>query len=284
MRDFFREKGLRAASVHSGEHSDPRAKSLEDLSAGLLDVICAVDVFNEGLDLPELDTVLMLRPTESQVLWLQQFGRGLRRGDNPDKELKVIDYIGNHRTFLQKPQTLFQLEPGDRHVMRILDQLQRDGRVEIAPGCFVTYDLQAIDILRGLLRVGRVHEALDRYYADFVERNDARPMAAEALHDGFNPRAVRREHGSWLRWVESKGGLTRDQARVRGHHEGLLNAVEATDMTRSYKMLVLLGMLNADRLPGTMTVEEMAVAVLDLANRNPRLMADLGPAEATTNR
>jgi superfamily II DNA or RNA helicase len=43
----------------------PRAQSLDELSEGRLDVICAVDVFNEGLDLPELDTVLMLRPTES---------------------------------------------------------------------------------------------------------------------------------------------------------------------------------------------------------------------------
>src|SRR5512139_2209153 len=52
--------------------SVPRAQSLDELSEGRLDVICAVDVFNEGLDLPELDTVLMLRPTESRILWLQQ--------------------------------------------------------------------------------------------------------------------------------------------------------------------------------------------------------------------
>jgi superfamily II DNA or RNA helicase len=79
MAGFFREQGLRAVAVHSGDTSAPRAKSLEELQAGHLDVICAVDVFNEGLDLPELDTVLMLRPTESRLLWLQQFGRGLRK-------------------------------------------------------------------------------------------------------------------------------------------------------------------------------------------------------------
>ncbi len=79
------------------ETSAPRARSLDELSEGKLDVICAVDVFNEGLDLPELDTVLMLRPTESRILWLQQFGRGLRKTKD-DKKLTVIDYIGNHRT------------------------------------------------------------------------------------------------------------------------------------------------------------------------------------------
>ena len=102
---------LRAVAVHSGDTSAPRAKSLEELAAGHLDVICAVDVFNEGLDLPELDTVLMLRPTESRILWLQQFGRGLRQDRTSDKLLTVIDYIGNHRTFLLKPLTLFALQP-----------------------------------------------------------------------------------------------------------------------------------------------------------------------------
>jgi superfamily II DNA/RNA helicase len=75
MADFLRQHGRRAVAVHSGETSAPRAQSLDELSEGRLDVICAVDVFNEGLDLPELDTVLMLRPTESRILWLQQFGR-----------------------------------------------------------------------------------------------------------------------------------------------------------------------------------------------------------------
>jgi superfamily II DNA or RNA helicase len=99
MADFLRQHGRRAVAVHSGETSAPRAQSLDELSEGGQDVICAVDVFNEGLDLPELDTNLMLRPTESRILWLQQFGRGLRKKKD-DKPLTVIDSIGNHRTFL----------------------------------------------------------------------------------------------------------------------------------------------------------------------------------------
>src|SRR5690606_22898913 len=97
----------RAVAVHSGESSAPRAHSLELLEAGELDVVFAVDMFNEGVDLPHVDTVLMLRPTESRILWLQQFGRGLRVQD--EKVLKVIDYIGNHRVFLTKVKALFDL-------------------------------------------------------------------------------------------------------------------------------------------------------------------------------
>ena len=78
MADFFREQGLRAVAVHAGAASAPRAHSLEQLEAGDLDIVCSVDMFNEGVDLPHVDTILMLRPTESRILWLQQFGRGLR--------------------------------------------------------------------------------------------------------------------------------------------------------------------------------------------------------------
>jgi superfamily II DNA or RNA helicase len=101
MANFFVNKGLRAAAVHSGPESASRATALEQLRNGELDVIFAVDIFNEGLDVPTIDIVLMLRPTESSIIWLQQLGRGLRISENK-KHLVVIDYIGNHRTFLTK--------------------------------------------------------------------------------------------------------------------------------------------------------------------------------------
>jgi len=87
MADFFIAEGLRAVAVHSGERSAPRATSLERLGNGDLDIVFAVDMFNEGLDIPEIDTVMMLRPTESRILWLQQFGRGLRKS----KDTKTVE-------------------------------------------------------------------------------------------------------------------------------------------------------------------------------------------------
>ncbi len=140
--------------------------------AGELDVVCAVDMFNEGVDLPELDTVMMLRPTESKILWLQQFGRGLQ-GAAESKRLTVIDYIGNHRIFLLKPRTLFDLPARDSAIQNLLEQLQA-GTAELPPGCEVTYDLEAIEILRNLLRTDRSPaEALRVYVEDFREMHGA---------------------------------------------------------------------------------------------------------------
>ena len=55
-------------------------------------------MFNKGIDIPAIDTVMMLRPTESRIIWLQQFGRGLRQFSGKP-HLTVVDYIGNHRAF-----------------------------------------------------------------------------------------------------------------------------------------------------------------------------------------
>src|SRR5690606_9842515 len=79
MAEQFQNEQIRAVAVHSGPGSAHRSDSLQRLAEGELDVICCVDMFNEGLDLPQVDTVMMLRPTESRIIWLQQLGRGLRK-------------------------------------------------------------------------------------------------------------------------------------------------------------------------------------------------------------
>jgi superfamily II DNA or RNA helicase len=149
MAAYFAARGLRAVAVHSGPGSAPRATSLEQLGRGEIDILFAVDMFNEGVDVPNNGTVMMLRPTESAILWLQQLGRGLRRVDG--KLLRVIDYIGNHRIFLTKLRALLSAGPGDRSLSQRLDQVLA-GTLALPPGCSVTYDLRVVEILRDLLR------------------------------------------------------------------------------------------------------------------------------------
>jgi len=272
MAGFFTEAGLRAVAVHAGPDSAPRASSLEQLEAGELDVICAVDMFNEGVDLPHVDTVLMLRPTESRIVWLQQLGRGLRRPDG-DKRLTIIDYIGNHRTFLLKPQTLLGLESSDAAVDRALSALLA-GELELPPGCEVTYDLEAVEILRALLRRPSQEEAIRFFYQDFTERRGDRPRAAEAYHEGYNPRSLRRYHGSWFDFVRGMDGLDAGEQAALEQAAGFLRALETTQMTRSYKMVLVLAMLNADGLPGSIDLDTLAGAVARLAGRSARLRDD----------
>ncbi len=276
MRDYFLEAGVKSAAVHSGEGSDPRAGSLEKLEAGDLQVVFAVDMFNEGVDIPHIDTVLMLRPTESRLLWFQQFGRGLRKAEGK-RDLAVIDYIGNHRSFLIKAQALFDLLPGDQHLRAQFERLQA-GEADLPPGCEVTYELEAMDILRSLLREPRGQDVVRSYYETFREQQGRRPTATEALHEGYSPRTAARGHGSWLRFVETMGDLpdaspVLDTATAAGK---FLEQLESTQMTKSYKMLVLLAMLQEGLFPGEIPIAALTHGVERLARRSPALVADIG--------
>ena len=276
MRRFFQESGVECASVHAGRTSDARSVSLERLAASDIMVVFAVDMFNEGVDVPAIDTVMMLRPTESRIVWLQQFGRGLRRSG--DKRLTVIDYIGNHRSFLLKARTLLDLKAGgDRELQAALEKA-RAGELELPPGCEVTYELEALNIMRALLRVpADPVEALREYYLDFRERNGERPTASEAFHDGYLPRTAGRVHGSWFGLVAAMGDLGPTETLAFERTRRFIEALETTKMVRSYKMLVLLAMLNTDTIPGPgIAIGPLAEEFGRLAGRSPKLVADVG--------
>ena len=270
--EFFQRHGVRAVSVHSGPGSAPRAISLEQLEEGKIDVLCAVDMFNEGVDVPNIDTVLMLRPTESSILWTQQVGRGLRRAEGK-KHLTVIDYIGNHRIFLTKVRTLLGVGPTDRAIREALSRVRAE-TFDLPEGCAIVYELEAIKTIESLLRDGP--RPIETYYHDFRERLGVRPTALEAFHDGYNPRQSGRER--WLELVQSLGDLRAESGAAYQAHKEFLDALEVTPMSKSFKMLVLLGALNEDQFPGEIDIATLAKAVRRIAARSTDLCGEFGDA------
>jgi superfamily II DNA or RNA helicase len=96
MARVFDKAGLAARAIWSDTKADERAAALRALASGEIRVLFSVDLFNEGVDVPTVDTLLMLRPTMSGTLFLQQLGRGLRH--HPGKRLcTVLDFVGQHR-------------------------------------------------------------------------------------------------------------------------------------------------------------------------------------------
>jgi len=99
MATQFRRLGLPAVAVSASTSREDRDHALHDLKIGKINVLFAVDIFNEGVDVPEVDTVLFLRPTESATVFLQQLGRGLRHAEGKNC-LTVLDFIGQaHERF-----------------------------------------------------------------------------------------------------------------------------------------------------------------------------------------
>ena len=271
MAKFAREQGWRAVAVHSGENSAPRASALKMLENGQLDIVFAVDMFNEGVDIPSIDTVLMLRPTESLVIWLQQLGRGLRKSKEKTR-LSVIDYIGNHRIFLTRLRALLQAGPSERALRKALDAL-RAKQITFPVNCGVTYDLEALEILESLLHRPSPDEELADYYMDFKKRHGFRPTASETQRAGLNPRS--KKHVSWLNFVASMGDLSAVEHTVWTAHKDLLNDIETTHMTKSYKMLVLRAIIEAEAFPGRIALSSLTERVARLARRNPHIKSDL---------
>lgn len=113
MAERFAAAGLKAQAVDASTPSGARQAALRDLSLGSLNVLCAVDLFNEGVDLPNVDTLLLLRPTDSGTLFLQQLGRGLRKVHGKGA-CTVLDFVGLQRKEFRFDRKLRALLGGSR--------------------------------------------------------------------------------------------------------------------------------------------------------------------------
>jgi len=187
VREWLAARGVRIVAVHTGDRSADRDTALEQLARGELDAIAAVDLFNEGIDVPRIDRVVMLRPTGSPVVFLQQLGHGLRVADGKER-LQVIDFIGNHRVFLDKVRTLLSLAPGRRSLGSFLSS--DSGEIELRAGCRVNVDLEAIEMLRKFLPSGARNQTI-RLYRELRDAREVRPTPGELVRMGMNPRSVR---------------------------------------------------------------------------------------------
>lgn len=99
MAERFNAAGLPALCVVGETDSEERRRAPERLASGELCVLVTCDLYNEGVDLPSVDTLLLLRPTQSPVLFQQQIGRGLRLSQETGKQsCLVLDFVGRHRT------------------------------------------------------------------------------------------------------------------------------------------------------------------------------------------
>ncbi len=121
MADYFRRAQVKAVAIDGTTAVDLRRGALRDLADRKVDVIFAVDLLNEGIDVPSVDTILFLRPTESATLFLQQLGRGLRHADGKAC-LTVLDFIGNQHARFRFDRRFRSLTGGTRR--RLVEQIQ----------------------------------------------------------------------------------------------------------------------------------------------------------------
>lgn len=139
LSDYFNTKGYQTVSLNSQTVGITRMEAICQLDQGVIDIIFTVDLFNEGVDIPSVDTLLFVRPTESLTVFTQQVGRGLRLFAGKE-HCVIIDLIGNYRNADIKLQ-LFNTEPQEK------GNSKRMEIPAVPPGCELNLELAVIDLL-----------------------------------------------------------------------------------------------------------------------------------------
>lgn len=139
MAKQFNLVGIKSVVLTGNDESPERAAAIRDLSNGDIQAIFTVDIFNEGVDIPSVDTLLLLRPTDSGLLFIQQIGRGLRK--TKDKQLcTILDFVGHHRKEFRYENRFKALVGGSR---REIERQVREGFPLLPAGCQIHLDTRS---------------------------------------------------------------------------------------------------------------------------------------------
>lgn len=139
MSDFFNSHGIPSMSLTGNSPDEDRRNAKVLLLSGKIRFIFVVDIYNEGVDIPEVNTVLFLRPTESLTVFLQQFGRGLRLSEGKEC-LTVLDFIGQaNKKYNFEDKYAALLSNTTRGVTREI----KDGFISLPKGCYVQLEKYA---------------------------------------------------------------------------------------------------------------------------------------------
>ena len=284
-RDWLLKRGVAVAAVFSGNGGDPRMASLAAFQEGRLSALCAVDLFNEGIDLPLVDRVVMLRPTESKIVFLQQLGRGLRAATGKTR-LEVIDFVGNHRVFASRLVHLLSLVPRAEGVAQAnnvtaLKAYLAGGEPQLPEGCVLDVEVEAKRLLEQFLPKGKA--AVVEAYRGMRAALGRRPTPSELFHAGYLPLTVSAEFGSWFGLCASEGDLSADEqaASSTAPIPAWLQVLQTTSLTKSYKMVVLRVLLDHDALWDGMEIPRLAGACRAFLENHSALRADLEGAAFT---
>jgi superfamily II DNA or RNA helicase/HKD family nuclease len=233
MTVFFSNQGIKAVSVHS-KSPVKRDEALKRLSTNEIDILFSVDLFNEGVDLPVVDTIMMLRPTESKIIFIQQFGRGLRKAKGK-KLVRVIDFIGNHKTFLEKPAALFDFELTANSMKKFIEKYNSQ-KLNLPTDCRVLYDPEVIDFFD---EYSKKRQDFVSLYKEYKSGNEARPTATQFYQFIDRLSNVRLGYGSWFGFVDEMGDFSELESECLRKYKKFFIYLETTKVTKCFKIVVL---------------------------------------------
>lgn len=262
MAKEFCKRGIPSVAVYSnaiGEFSEERSTAIEKLKKGEIKVIFSVDMFNEGVDITSVDMVLFLRPTESPIVFLQQLGRGLRKSKGKEY-LNVLDFIGNYEKagrvrFLLTGKTLSEKE-----------QYNPADRSSFPDDCLIDFDVKLIDLFAEMDKKHlKVREQIRNEFfriKDLLEKTPSRIELFTYMDDNVYQMAITHSKDNpfkrYLEYLKELNELTAEEELVyQGIGREFINLIENTNMSKAYKMPVLMAFYNHGNICMTVTEEQL---------------------------
>ncbi len=205
MAEFFNENGIPAISINS--ETEDRDKKIKEFRKSKYAVAFTVDLFNEGVDFPDVRVLLFLRPTESKTVFMQQLGRGLRLCSGKERVI-ILDFIGNYKKANKIREYLSKKSKEKKN--------EKTGRIEkiiyeYTPNCEVQFDDDVEEILdrqdsaeRGISK----EDLLDAYYT-LAEKLGRKPTQEDINNEGeFRVSKYISIYGSWIKFLREIGEFT----------------------------------------------------------------------------
>lgn len=256
---LLNEKGYKTVALTGDSSEEERAKSIEKLESDnlseKLDYIFTVDIFNEGIDIPKINQIIMLRPTESAIIFIQQLGRGLRKVDGKSY-VTVIDFIGNYENNYLIPIALYGDTSYNKDSLR---KLITEGSRMIPGSSTINFDeitkekiFQSIDsanmqLLADLkkdyfllkFKLGRIPMMMD-----FIEHGSRDPYLYVNYSNSFYNFIVKVEK-------EHNLELSKDQVKLLELFSKEINNAKRPEESYILKELILKGELNISEFRNT---------------------------------
>lgn len=273
MAEYFSEHGVESAAVYSGsngEYAKDRSEAIKNLIQGKLKVIFSVDMFNEGLDIPSIDMVMFLRPTQSPTVFLQQLGRGLRLY-NDKKYLNVLDFIGNYK----KADLIPFLLSGKEY--SVVGSKRGAIKEEDYPeDCRIDFDFRVIDLFKQLAsKEMKLKDLIVEEYFRVKVYLGHRPTRVElfnnmddSLYSSIKSNSKLNFFKDYLEFLNEHDELTEDEKVLYnsiGHD--FIKMIENTSMSKTYKIPVIYAFYNHGNVKMAIDEDDIYEAFYEFYNK-----------------
>ena len=249
MAQEFCKRGIPSVAVYSNsnsEYAEERSVAIKKLTDGEIRVIFSVDMFSEGVDIPSVDMVMFLRPTESPIVFLQQLGRGLRKSKGKEY-LNVLDFIGNY----EKAGSVRYLLTGSSELER--GSYDPADQSDFPDDCQIDFDMRLIDLFSEMdkKRLKLKDKIVNEYFRvkDLIEKAPSRLELFTYMEDDVYQMAVTHsKENPFKRYLDFKNGINELSDGEKEIYHGIgnefISLIENTSMSKVYKMPVLMAFYN----------------------------------------